>query len=477
MMSVPSFAGSFGCEVNLVVPSSRRAYAPRPARAQPSVDEHTHPIPDPAKFHNSALICHHSLVTCESSIAHVGSAQEEAPNTVLRTRPAVLGLSLLIDATLICCTVATVNLNGILSAASATPAEEFAAITTGCNGAPRAATPYFQVTLYNVASGASPSASATVSMGSMTAPLDLSSASPDSLVSGAYFFVGDRPSFASPGSAVVISLKWSDGVGGSGSLGPQSVGIPTCMSTSRQSVSIAANQAGTGYWIVTSDGTVAGLGQAQSYGGMGFVPLNAPVVGNAATADSEGYWLLGADGGVFSFGTAPFFGSTANLRLNAPVVGMASTPDGGGYWFVAKDGGVFAFGDAKFYGSMGGRQLNRPIIGMTVDQATGGYWLVASDGGIFAFNAPFYGSTGNVVLNRPIIGMEAAHDGTGYRLGASDGGVFSFNLPFAGSLAGHSASPIVGIAAQGDTGYWLLDACGGVYSFGSAQFYGTGFTC
>ena len=40
--------------------------------------------------------------------------------------------------------------------------------------------------------------------------------------------------------------------------------------------------------------------------------------------------------------------------LNAPIVGFAATADGGGYWEVASDGGVFAFGNARFSGSMGG---------------------------------------------------------------------------------------------------------------------------
>ena len=109
---------------------------------------------------------------------------------------------------------------------------------------------------------------------------------------------------------------------------------------------------------------------------------------------------------------------------------------------------------------------------MAADPVTGGYWLVASDGGIFSFNAPFHGSTGGLVLNSPIVGMEAASDGSGYRLAAGDGGVFSYSLPFVGAYVGQDASPIVGIAGQGDTGYWLADACGGVASFGSAQTYG-----
>ena len=31
--------------------------------------------------------------------------------------------------------------------------------------------------------------------------------------------------------------------------------------------------------------------------------------------------------------------------LNAPIVGMAATADGGGYWLVASDGGIFNFGE------------------------------------------------------------------------------------------------------------------------------------
>ena len=203
------------------------------------------------------------------------------------------------------------------------------------------------------------------------------------------------------------SMVWA----GDGTFGPQVVGIPSCGTSdaiSRQAVAIAANDAGTGYWVVTSDGDVNGSGGSDNttlnYGGLVGVPLNAAIVGLAPTGDGDGYWLLGRDGGVFSFGDAHFYGSTGNLHLNAPVVAMAPTPDGGGYWFVASDGGVFAYGDAQFYGSMGDQHLNAPIVGMAVDPATGGYWLVASDGGIFSFNAPFHGSAGNLVLNESMVG-------------------------------------------------------------------------
>ena len=47
----------------------------------------------------------------------------------------------------------------------------------------------------------------------------------------------------------------------------------------------------------------------------------------APGAGSAGYWLGAADGGVFAFGDAAFHGSMGGHPLNAPVVGMAATAD------------------------------------------------------------------------------------------------------------------------------------------------------
>lgn len=102
---------------------------------------------------------------------------------------------------------------------------------------------------------------------------------------------------------------------------------------------------------------------------------------------------------------------------------------------------------------------------------------MASDGGIFAVDAPFQDSAGSLVLDSPIIGMEAAPDGSGCRLVARDGAVFSCNPPLPGGYAGQDSHPTISVAGQGDTGYWLLDSCGGVYSFGSAPFHGSGSVC
>jgi hypothetical protein len=66
--------------------------------------------------------------------------------------------------------------------------------------------------------------------------------------------------------------------------------------------------------------------------------------------------------------------------------------------------------------------------------------------------------------------------GHGYWLVGSDGGVFSFgSTQFYGSMgATHLQRPVVGIVPTGDRGgYWLDASDGGVFSFGDTQFYGS----
>jgi hypothetical protein len=67
-------------------------------------------------------------------------------------------------------------------------------------------------------------------------------------------------------------------------------------------------------------------------------------------------------------------------------------------------------------------------------------------------------------------------NGTGYWLVASDGGVFTFgSAQFYGSMAGqHLNSPITGIVATPDDhGYWLVAEDGGIFSFGDAVYSGS----
>jgi hypothetical protein len=79
-------------------------------------------------------------------------------------------------------------------------------------------------------------------------------------------------------------------------------------------------------------------------------------------------------------------------------------------------------------------------------------------------------------LNEPIVGMASDASGSGFWLVASDGGVFSFgSAHFYGSTgAMHLWKPIVGMAATPTGhGYWLVASDGGIFSFGDAHFYGS----
>jgi SpoIID/LytB domain protein len=65
---------------------------------------------------------------------------------------------------------------------------------------------------------------------------------------------------------------------------------------------------------------------------------------------------------------------------------------------------------------------------------------------------------------------------SGYWINASDGGVFSFgSAQFYGSTGGMRLNkPVVGMAAtHDDGGYWEVASDGGVFSFGDAQFHGS----
>ena len=229
-----------------------------------------------------------------------------------------------------------------------------------------------------------------------------------------------------------------------------------------------------GYWMVSSNGTVYDFGSAHSFGNV--VNLSGKVVGMASTPNGGGYWIATNTGNVYAFGNAGNYGGvskygitglTGSHALNAPIVGIAALPNGNGYYLVASDGGVFNFGSAQLYGTTyslgltgltGSRPLNAPIVGMAVDPQGTGYILIGADGGIFNLgSAQFQGSTytygitgltGNHPLNKPIVGGAFAptvNGKQGYYLFGADGGVFNFgSAPYEGSDASiHLVKPVV----------------------------------
>ena len=211
-------------------------------------------------------------------------------------------------------------------------------------------------------------------------------------------------------------------------IGGQPVQLPVFTGpTPSPLVSIAGTATGQGAWATTATGHVYATGDAQYFGGLGAVRLNAPIVGLTPTLSGRGYYLVATDGGVFAFGDAVYQGSMGGTPLNRPVTSIVAACTGTGYYLVADDGGVFSFGGARFHGSMGGTPLNKHMIGLVPTCSGDGYWTFAADGGVFSFgSAPFFGSLGSAPPPSGVVGMVPDEDGSGYWLISGAGQTYHF---------------------------------------------------
>jgi sugar lactone lactonase YvrE len=113
-------------------------------------------------------------------------------------------------------------------------------------------------------------------------------------------------------------------------------------------------------------------------------------------------------------------------------------------------------------------------------QSCPGYLIATSSGGVTAVgSAVWYGDMSGSALANPVVGIAANPNGQGgYWLVAADGGVFTFgpSTNFYGSAVPYRpAAPIVGMTADPATGgYWLAGSDGGVFTFGpGTPFYGS----
>ena len=245
-----------------------------------------------------------------------------------------------------------------------------------------------------------------------------------------------------------------------------------------QAYSEAVQLPAPGYWLVTRNGQVYGLGAAQALGDATTTAVTGPVVGIAATPSARGYWVVTANGTVMAFGDARFYGDLPDINLHvSDIVAIAPTTDGAGYYLVGADGGFFTFGDARFHGSIPGIHLSvRDIVGMVATPGGGGYLLVGADGGVFTFGqSRFYGSLPGIHKHvRDIMAILPSSTGAGYVLVGADGGAFVFGtgVRFYGSLPGLGVKVdnVVGIALTPDNGgYYMAGADGHVYGFGDAH--------
>ncbi|MHB8440209.1 MAG: SpoIID/LytB domain-containing protein [Acidimicrobiales bacterium] len=112
-------------------------------------------------------------------------------------------------------------------------------------------------------------------------------------------------------------------------------------------------------------------------------------------------------------------------------------------------------------GDMGGRVLDLTLDGSSgTASMTGSYFA-----GQFGLQSDWF-----TVTN------ETSGNVSGYYVAATDGGVFAYgSAQFYGSMGGHQLNaPMVGMASlPNGSGYWLDASDGGIFAFGNAPFYGS----
>lgn len=201
-------------------------------------------------------------------------------------------------------------------------------------------------------------------------------------------------------------------------------------------VALAVEPAGSGYWSVTSQGSVHPVGGARFFGSVGRRHLRGRIVGIAAPAGGTGYWVVGSTGHVYGFGAEHSIGSVPKKRLRGRVVGIAASPTGRGYWVVSSSGQVFAFGSAQHLGSVPAAALQGRVVGIAAMASGTGYWLVTASGHVYGFGAA-----------QP--------------------------LPAVSGIASGTVVSIAAAPVDAGPGYWLLTRSGAVYAFGGARAVGT----
>ena len=244
---------------------------------------------------------------------------------------------------------------------------------------------------------------------------------------------------------------------------------------------------GNGYWICDQIGTIYNFGDATNY-------TNAGIT-NSPTPDGQGffnalpgsYWAPGA-------GAPNPAGLTVESGVTNPIVAFRRSATGGGYYMLAQDGTVTVFGDAVQYGPGGAGAVK-----MAVPPQGGGYWILSC---VVAGTAAAPTYTNSVVgwgscsnLGAPSTGAAAAIEstiqGTGYWIvsNSNPNGSGVSTITAYGNAPEYSVSgsdegalfqnetlnaPCSTIRVLPDgTGFYVIGMDGGVFSFGSANYFGS----
>jgi hypothetical protein len=217
-----------------------------------------------------------------------------------------------------------------------------------------------------------------------------------------------------------------------------------------------------GYWLAHPDGTVGGF-DAPTFGHL--KGSTHPVTALAVAPGNTGYWELTSNGSVHAYGSANSFGSAKGRFKSGRAVALLPTLDGRGYWVVTSHGKVIAFGDAQWFGSA---PLGHTIVGAARTVDGNGYWLLSDSGKVYAFGDA--GKYGNASGHAAAIA--ATPDGAGYWVVSTAGEVSHF-----GDAAGYGSSSVSGgvaalVPSPNGGGYLIVTRSGKVLPHGNAVGHG-----
>ncbi|HVG48287.1 MAG TPA: phosphatidylinositol-specific phospholipase C [Rubellimicrobium sp.] len=235
-----------------------------------------------------------------------------------------------------------------------------------------------------------------------------------------------------------------------------------------------------GYWIVDGNAKVTALGSAEAYRPAGAAATEAIAI--AARENGTGYYLLTLDGSVYAYGdTDNKAGQGVPRDTRAASISVKPTsvsPSGLGYWVLADNGIVRAY-NATSYGRIeSGTNLQALSLVATPDAR--GYWILASNGRIHAFgSAENFGDRRDAGpgAGQLAVAMAATPDGKGYWILSTNGTVFRYGTArHFGQGVGPGETARAMAATKDGLGYWILSTNGNVHAYGNAGYVGRATT-
>ncbi len=183
--------------------------------------------------------------------------------------------------------------------------------------------------------------------------------------------------------------------------------------------------------------------------------------------------MLAANGAVLPVGGASWFGDPTDLEgQGCEFVSISAAPGGRGYILVTSTGGIYTYGTGRYLGS----PLNLAagsIDGFAANATETGYWELGKHGPTYPFGSvptlcPFE-------TTKNLVAMAVTPDDQGIWITTAAGGIYSCGTAaYYGSPMGQTTSSIVAMAAtlpNQPQGYYLLEKSGTVFAYGYTHTY------